>query len=59
MTTSPHSPDEDAPALRDDEFDDAGKFVGDETPAPEDDPPAGDRDDEGLDEEPPAIQPRS
>jgi hypothetical protein len=46
--------------MRDQEFDDAGRFVGDETPAPADDPVAGDRaDDEGLDEEPPAIQPQS
>jgi hypothetical protein len=59
MTTTPHSPDEDAPPTRDEEFDESGRFVGDDTPAPDDDDAAGDRGDEGLDEEPPAIQPRS
>jgi hypothetical protein len=49
--------------MRDEEFDKAGKFIGDEVPAPDDDSPADDREadrrDDGLDEEPPATQPRS
>jgi hypothetical protein len=58
MTMSPHSSDDDAPPTHDDQYDDAGRYVGDEEPAPDEDSAAGDRDD-GLDEEPPAIQPRS
>jgi hypothetical protein len=59
MTTSPHSPDDDAPPTHDEQYDDAGRYIGDEAPVGDEVSAPGDRDDDGLDEEPPAIQPRS
>jgi hypothetical protein len=49
MTTSPQEPDDDAPPMRDEEFDEAGRFVGDETPDPAGEPGAKQDDEDGLD----------
>jgi hypothetical protein len=42
MTTSPHVPDDDAPASREEDYDDAGRYVGDDPERTEDDRMAGD-----------------
>jgi hypothetical protein len=63
MTTSPHVPDDDAPAARDEDFDDAGRYVGDDPDRAGDDRAAGDdrvepvTDDEEDDvaDEPPVV----
>jgi hypothetical protein len=67
MTTSPHVPDDDAPAQRDEDFDDAGRYVGDDPDIDEDDRVMGDErvvpliddDDDEPTAEPPGTPPRS
>jgi hypothetical protein len=56
MTTSPNVPDDDAPPPTEEEYDDSGRHVGGDPGRTEE---ADTATDDELDDEPPAIQPRS